>query len=107
MIIDYEVCKPGSGYIVLKRTDYIDSLQRFVDLSRSQSSVELFVTFMSDRDFWSVQGDSSTSLLVCFVLFRIVLFCFLRLTANDTAAKLTDQFSQIRLICSTDKQRFA
>ena len=35
MIIDYEVWKPGWGYIVLKRTDCVDSLQHFVDLSRS------------------------------------------------------------------------
>ena len=74
-----------------------------------QKSVQCGVVcyfYVWSRFLYSAQVDSSTSLLVCFVLFWIVLCCFLRLTANDTTAKLTDQFSQIRLICSTDK-RFA
>ena len=99
MIIDYEVWKPGWGYIVLRRFDYVESLLHFVDLEQKlvQCGVVCYF-YVWSRFLSSVQVDSSTSFLVCFVLFWIVLFCFLRLTANDTAAKLTNQFSQIRLM---------
>ena len=149
-IINFEVWKPGWGYIALKRTDFADSLKRFVNLSRSHRQSLVWICLLVECCVWSrlsgsvqvggypgvpvhegipivfitIHGvmtqfvnvsffcvpvhEETTAgwfiyqfvgilrpLLNCFVLFSRRLSSFfrpLRLTADDTVEKLTNQF---------------